>query len=213
MKQFISLISDSEFVFGKECHEKDFYDYNLLFDKVYKDLTKPGVKKWQIFSVSQPDNNDTKLSMVFRSSNLVNALVETHPIIKAATNRETKLRSKLVMLDPPGRKEIKQVELYTKYRKYVPLQWQDETCPRPAEAVLEKFKLEKNEKVKSALEKKKDKQTEYYKSMAKRALTVAIFKTSGQTELPQAVAQGITNDVLVLTNNNEEDDTPNVYEA
>ena len=49
--------------------------------------------------------------------------------------------------------------------------------------------------------------------MAKRALTVAIFKTSGQTELPQTVAQDITNDVLVLTNNNEEDDTPNVYEA
>ena len=94
-----------------EAYTSDFYDYNLLFDKIYKDLNKPGVKKWQIFSVKKPDKKDKILSMVFRASNLEDALVQTYPIIKTATNRDTMLRSKLVMLDPPGRKEIKQVEL------------------------------------------------------------------------------------------------------
>jgi hypothetical protein len=157
--------------------------------------------------------------MVFRASNLEDALFQTYPIIKTATNRDTMLRSKLVMLDPPGLKEIKQVELYTKYRKYVPLEWQDETCPRPAQAVLDKFKLEKNEKVKSAIEKKKDQQTKYYQAMAKNALTVAILRTTPQTHHPEilhhevAAQEEAATDTPKENNNSDDLETPNVYEA
>jgi hypothetical protein len=49
-------------------------------------------------------------------------------------------------LDAMGIKEIKQVELCTKFRKYVPEEWQDETCPPPDDAVLAKFKIEKKRK-------------------------------------------------------------------
>ena len=219
MKQFIDLISDSVFVCGMEVYSSDFYDYNLLFEKIYKDLNKPGVKKWQIFSVTKPDNNDMKLSMVFRSSNLEDALVQTYPIIKTATNRDTMIRSKLVMLDPPGLKDIKQVELYTKYRKYVPIEWQDETCPRPAQAVLDKFKLEKNEKVKSALEKKKEQQLKYYQTIAKNASTVAILRTTPQTQLPRilehevAAQEEAPTDIPKENNNSDDEETPNVFEA
>lgn len=46
----------------------------------------------------------------------------------------------------PGIKEIKRVELATKWRKYVPVQYQEAMCPLVAEEVLTRQKKEKNER-------------------------------------------------------------------
>ena len=41
----------------------------------------------------------------------------------------------LLPLDAPGVKEIKQVELYRKWRPYIPQYAQDITCPKPDDAI------------------------------------------------------------------------------
>ena len=132
------------------------------------------------------------------------------------------------MLQPPGLREIKQVELYTKYRKYVPEQWQDETCPRPADAVLEKFKVEKNEKMRSHLEKKKDKYMKHLEECAKKASEAARarYLADQQQQLPHPVfniplPQPVFNNIPPddddieekVDDSNEVDEPTSVYEA
>ena len=49
----------------------------------------------------------------------------------------------------PGLREIKQVELYAKFRKFVPREFQDEICPRPSDEVLENIKQSRSQKTKA----------------------------------------------------------------
>jgi hypothetical protein len=46
----------------------------------------------------------------------------------------------------PGVKEIKQVELYTKWRNYVPEEYKEKMCPEVAPVVIKKQRLEKSER-------------------------------------------------------------------
>ena len=47
---------------------------------------------------------------------------------------------------PPGLSDIKQVELYAKWRKFIPSPFQDEICPKPSDEVLDRVKGSKKEK-------------------------------------------------------------------
>ena len=49
-------------------------------------------------------------------------------------------------LNPPGLKDMKAVDLYFKYRKFLPKEFQDITCPRPAQDIIDTFKGERNTK-------------------------------------------------------------------
>jgi hypothetical protein len=42
--------------------------------------------------------------------------------------------------------------LYTKWRKFVPLQWRDEICPKPSDETLNRFKTCRAAKVKEGAE-------------------------------------------------------------
>jgi cyclopropane fatty-acyl-phospholipid synthase-like methyltransferase len=97
---------------------------------------------------------------------------------------------KLEMLDARGLKEIKHVELLTKFLKYVPEEWQDETCPPPDDAILAKFKIEKSEKMRSHFEKRKEQQQQRLESIAKRAAAsaLAVFRSERNEWQPQALA-------------------------
>jgi hypothetical protein len=54
----------------------------------------------------------------------------------------------LEQLMEPGLPEIKQVELWVKWRKFIPSQFRDEICPRPNEKIIARIKEEKNDKLK-----------------------------------------------------------------
>ena len=60
----------------------------------------------------------------------------------------------LKQVKAPGMKPIKEVELYKKWRKHVPEEYQDEICPKPSDEVLAKFGHEKKDKQQA----KKDKE-------------------------------------------------------
>jgi hypothetical protein len=57
----------------------------------------------------------------------------------------------------PGLREIKQVELYTKWWKFVPLQWRDEICPKPSDETLSRVKTGKAAKAKKGMGQPKSK--------------------------------------------------------
>eukprot|EP00536_Pseudo-nitzschia_multiseries_P018531 jgi/Psemu1/56090/gm1.56090_g len=53
-------------------------------------------------------------------------------------------------------KEIKQIELYTKWRKLVPAEFVDIICPYPGDEVMRKFKEERNHKAREQTQRKRD---------------------------------------------------------
>jgi hypothetical protein len=60
------------------------------------------------------------------------------------------------MLPRPGLRGIKQMELYTNYRKLVPDEFRDELCPKPSDEVMMKHKKDRSDKQKLKLALKKD---------------------------------------------------------
>ena len=74
-------------------------------------------------------------------------------------------------LDPciaPGLKEIKQVELFPKWRQFVPEKYKDETCPDPGVEVLNSVK---GKKAKLLKDKEKEKKQKEKKPSKKRKKT------------------------------------------
>ena len=65
------------------------------------------------------------------------------------------------MENAPGVAEIKQVELFLKWRAFVPEEYQKSICPEPSEEVLHKIKRERYEKTKVKLKEAKEKKREY----------------------------------------------------
>jgi hypothetical protein len=205
MTQFLSCMNNSDYVTAREVFPHDFYDYNQILETLYKDLTKPGVKKWQIFSVGQPEEGQ-QLTMVFKSSNRNGAPMFLFPMIKDKDNRKIRLERKPVQLISPGRKDIKQVELYTKFRKFVPKQFQDESCPKPTEAILERFKIEKTNKVRVNKEKKEEEHKRNVQNVAQIAADLAIAEFMAPT---RAVAVAVARN----NNNKKRKNNDNVFEA
>jgi hypothetical protein len=74
--------------------------------------------------------------------------------MKGPSHAQLMKEYQLQQLKEPGLKEIKQVELWTKWRKFIPHQFQSEICPEPEVAVLQRIKNEKKEKLKQAAKKK-----------------------------------------------------------
>jgi hypothetical protein len=68
INQLIVACGTNDLVAALKAVEADFKYSDALFNKLYKPLTKPGIKKRQIFSCAKPDN--IPLQMYFWSSNL-----------------------------------------------------------------------------------------------------------------------------------------------
>jgi hypothetical protein len=133
-----------------------FKNWDKFLNRLYKSKMA-SVKKWQMFS-SSTDLGLTK--MCYKSSNLQGAETEEEVLRKP---RLTDLeRNSILMQQPtplyptiPGLREIKQVELWSKYRPLVPEEFRNECCPKPAIEVIEREKNKKKAKGKLKRDEKK----------------------------------------------------------
>jgi hypothetical protein len=94
--------------------------------------------------------------MFLKSSNRENAESFQESLKKTGVFGD--LRNGILMEEPmqqyakrPGLREIKQVEMYKKYRSLVPAEYRAELCPEPAKEVLDREKKRKNAKSKAKL--------------------------------------------------------------
>ena len=55
-----------------------------------------------------------------------------------------------------GISEIKQVELFTKWREFVPEEYRDIMCPKPDDDIIERIKAEKSAKAKKKADERKE---------------------------------------------------------
>ena len=71
------------------------------------------------------------------------------------------------VIPDPGIPDIKRVELFTKYRPLIPLQFQYINCPHPGDNALEKIKSERNTRVCKRQKQKMDTKKENKKETVK----------------------------------------------
>ena len=142
--QLLNQIDQSPFVQGNSVTEDAFVDVCEMLDSFYKQITPGTINKNHMFWVEK--SAPTTLHMKEWTEGLAssqNLLLGTDSI----EERRKAMRSyAFKRLKPPGLSELKQVDLYLKYRPFIPPEHQDEICPRPSDAVMEKVKKERNEK-------------------------------------------------------------------
>ena len=138
----------------------DFRDYDSFLNKFYKKLEGGSVAVNHIFTAQH--DNPTRL--LVKRDNIEGTVVTTQELAKklGGDNRKQLLRDYNIPVIPdPGIPEIKQVELYNKFRPLLPKEYQDMTCPHPGDAILNKIKNERNEKARyRASRKRKQKKNE-----------------------------------------------------
>jgi hypothetical protein len=74
----------------------------------------------------------------------------------------------LKTLKAPGLCEIKQVELYKKWRQYVDPQYWDEMCPKPSATVMQHIKSDKADKRKKTIERENSSKSEKLQEQARK---------------------------------------------
>ena len=138
--------------------KNDFYDWDSFFNPFYKKTIK-GVSKYHCFLYANSQNGYLhKMLTITSEEEDKEKLVKLK--IKATKEERRVWETTLKATFPeeethPGLSEIKQVELYLKWRNVVPDKFQDIMCPKPSDEVLEKIKNQKRDKAKSKLEQKK----------------------------------------------------------
>ena len=60
--------------------------------------------------------------------------------------REEMCDTEMTPLNPPGLPEMKQVDLYFKFRPFVPDEYKDNICPKPPDDVIQRIQGQSNKK-------------------------------------------------------------------
>ena len=148
----------SKYVDVHTIEKKDFYDWDTFFNQFYKKSIK-GVSKYHCFLyANSQDGYLHKKTTITSSEEDKEKLIK---LKKSATKEDRNVWvSALKATFPeeeshPGLSEIKQVELYLKWRHVLPDEFQDIMCPKPSDTVLDKIKNQKREKAKTKLAQKK----------------------------------------------------------
>ena len=136
----------------------DFYNWETFLNKYYRQAIK-GISKYHCFAFAKHFDGYVKKKVT------ITAVIEDkEKLVKlkknATTNEKEVWASGLRGTFPDqelhsGLSDIKQCELYLKWRTVIPDEYQDIMCPKPADGVLEKIKGEKREKAKVKLAAKK----------------------------------------------------------
>ena len=119
--------------------QRMFLNYGAFLDKFYKVQQTGIVNKNHMFWATR-DNPTVLHTKEYRDS------VE-HPeqeMEKGKASHEVRKNKmgnyQFEKLQPPGLKEIKMVELYKKWRSFMPEEFQDIICPKPPDDVLSRIK-------------------------------------------------------------------------
>jgi hypothetical protein len=117
-----------------------FKDYGALLNKFYGSFKAGTIQKNHIFKVEHTDEKLNMQCAVHDGAPFVN-----QPMLKRGQvlvkDRTAAIDTFVVSaLNPPGLRPIKKVELYIKFRPFVPRQFWDETCPKPSDEVLMQVK-------------------------------------------------------------------------
>jgi hypothetical protein len=134
--------------------EDDWENWDVFLDRFYMRFQSGTVQCNHIFSVAQ-ERGETVMSLCEADGEEI----KTRKFKRGkATLDERRTAMKETTRDNipfPGIKEIKQVELFTKWREYVPADFKEEMCPTVEMGIIKQQRLEKRER-KAKRQKKPD---------------------------------------------------------
>jgi hypothetical protein len=151
-----------------ETQEGEFQDWDAFLDRWYKQVPSGWIQVNHNFQVESGAPTVMKFSVAEGKE------VSSFDFKKKDSGRQEQRVAEMraaarTVLPFPGIKEIKQAELFKKWRHYVPLNFKDEACPKPASDVLERQRVEKNEKArkkKAVLDERKEAAKKLMQSVA-----------------------------------------------
>jgi hypothetical protein len=114
------------------------FKYDDMIDKLYVKLEAGTIQNNHVFIVKK----DGDRIMMEKQEHKDAETVDDQDLLKRGQKaglpeiNEYLSQSYLQQCNRPGLREIKQVELYTKWRKFVPSQYRDIICPKPSDDVL-----------------------------------------------------------------------------
>ena len=128
-----------------------FYNYDKMLDQFYKNF-RPGTVQKNHYFVVHNNTPTVMLSKLFIDAENT----DEYDHKKKIRERNLAISSfQLERLNPPGLKEIKQVELWKHWAQFVPHPYKTVICPKPPQDVIERIKKEKSAKQKAATRKRK----------------------------------------------------------
>jgi hypothetical protein len=133
-----------------------FFDYGELLDWFYKPFPAGTVQSNHVFWVES-----STPTVMFTKETAEEPTITLNFCNDKFVRRESRIQQlrefSLKPVAAQGMKEIKQVELYTKWRKFVPAEFADEICPKPPDEVLENVQKARSDKNKERASKKQAK--------------------------------------------------------
>ena len=165
MDELLGCLNKNEFVTCERVEKDEFFDFLEWQDKFYRTPTGGEFKKNHVFIIKKSKATVLVKKDDWDSEEAYDNLIPNRRSRKAmvlskATRKLAiaQMTNELKVLKPPGLREIKAVEMFTKWRNVVPNDHRrDIICPRPSEEIMKRVKEEKNKKVRDSTKRKKDK--------------------------------------------------------
>jgi hypothetical protein len=131
--QSLETLHTKEHVRILDAQESMFNDYGALLDKFQGSFKAGTFQNNHIFKVEHTDERMNMQCTVHDGAPFVN-----QPMLKRGQVLGEDCTAAIdafvvAALKPPGLRPIKQVELYKKFRPFVPRPFGDETCPTPSD--------------------------------------------------------------------------------
>jgi hypothetical protein len=138
----LPILNKSDDVIATAVVPANFHDWNGMLKKLYSDF--PAVLKYHLFQ-----SEDIKeISMQVGPDSPADTANLRFPKGESVEDRAYRLENlSATPLNPPGLKEIKQVELWTKFRRFLKRENQDLTCPYPGDEVMDRIRKQRNAKM------------------------------------------------------------------
>lgn len=145
-KQALDALGKQDNVTMIDATEGMFKNYGALLDKYYNNFKTGTIRQNHVFCMS---NQDPDLNMNCATHDGAKFVLQ--PMLKRGAKLSDERRKEiqdyvLETLKPPGLRPIKQVELYKKFRPYVPRKYWAETCPKPTDEVIDSVRKERANK-------------------------------------------------------------------
>ena len=155
--ELLQVLSEHDQVNVRRMKPSNFKNYDKFFSLYYKKPTSGSVTRTHVFTVERGGSDIfLRLKDCAESPERIQLLIKTKK--GANLNRRLETLKSLDGLETcvhEGIKPIKQIELWSKWRKHLPEEVQDITCPEPSEEVMKRYKKEKKEKDDAKKQKKK----------------------------------------------------------
>ena len=135
----LNVLDCCEDVTVVEATKDMFRDWDNYTNKLYRPLNKVLIN--HVFRVTHGEQGKSKTTMITKEDDAIGTEAEhRQELAKRMTEarRLEILSQEPAELEPPGIREIKQVDLYRKWGKLVPEQFRDVTCPAVSREMIER---------------------------------------------------------------------------